>query len=300
MVKSSLSVFGVGLVAAGLCLGSAAKASNEIAPIVGGSNVDPSNVIAKRTVGLFFISTEADGSTGNGVCSGSILDDTRILTAAHCVVGYKQGVVVFSTDNLLDLVKKAVGSSVAAVPELRMMTGVKQEPGFPGGEVSGAGEFNDLAVITFAGGLPQGYEPAKFLAKADALQALKKGASVTLAGYGITSAPVQQPAKQAADPTKRPPPANPASPTNPPPASDDDQGVGTLREVTVRAASFSQNSIDLFVLGAKNHDACSGDSGGPSMVSVGGEVYVVGVASRSDCTKTSIYTFVNDEIVSSL
>jgi secreted trypsin-like serine protease len=260
---------------------SAMAADASVMPIVGGTSVPQSSVIAHRVVALFFMTT----TNQQAACSGSILNDSQILTAAHCVANFKQGLVIFSTSNMLALVQSAFKNGLSAVPQARLMTGVKQEPGFPGGEPSGDGEFNDLAVVTFQGGLPAGYEPAKFLDQASALAVLQKGAPVTLAGYGITSPPKQQPGA----------PTQQTFMT-----ADPNQGVGTLREVAVQATNFSAQGIDLFVAGPAHHDACSGDSGGPSMVVVGGETYVVGVASRSDCVQTSIYTFVDTAIVSSI
>jgi secreted trypsin-like serine protease len=154
-----------------------------------------------------------------------------------------------------------------------MMTSAIAQPGYSG-QAGGNAEFNDLAVVTFSGGLSAGYEPAHFLAKADALNALSKNAVVTLAGYGITSAPVATP-----------------NPSNP------DQGSGTLRQVSVNFQSLSSQQIDIYVAGTRGHDACSGDSGGPAMIQLSGETYVVGVASRSDCRSTSIYTLVDRENV---
>lgn len=274
-------------------LGAVAHASeNQVVPIVGGTSVSNAEVIAKRTVGLFFITTKKE----NGVCTGSILDDSHILTAAHCVADYAQGLVVFANDKLLDYVKAAVKGGVSRVPQVRLMVSVKQEPGYSGQE-GGGDEFNDLAVITFQGGLPAGYQPAKFLSQVSAQAFLKQGAKVTLAGYGITQkapqagAPAMRTSMLATAPTPSPKPAQPAPNT---------LGVGTLRQVDVQFAQFSPKLIDLYVQGQPQHDACSGDSGGPSVVNIQGETYVVGVASRSDCVHVSIYTFVNQSVVAGL
>jgi secreted trypsin-like serine protease len=253
-------------------------------PVVGGDLVSTTDVIAKRTVGLFFIDT--DGS--DGLCSGSILDSSHILTAAHCVQNFKQGVVVFSTTNMINLVIAASQQGVSAVPELRLMTGVKAEPGYSG-QQGGGDEFNDLAVVTFMGGLPAGYEPAKFLSKASALSVLQNGAVMKLAGYGITAPP--------------PPPAPAGAPApTPPPAGTPvvDDGSGTLRSVSTQFYEFAPLQIDMYLVGAAGHDICEGDSGGPAMINVGGEMFVVGVLSRGDCSQVAIYTFVNQDTISGL
>ena len=252
-----------------LCLLSAPAfaSENSVLPIIGGTNVSASHVIAKRTVGLFFM--ETDGK--QGLCTGSILDNAHILTAAHCVTNFKAGLVIFSNANMLDQVKQAAQHGVATAPKVRLMSSAVAKPGYDG-QLGGAAEFNDLAIVTFSGGLAAGYEPAKFLSQSDVLNALKENAPIVLAGYGITSPP-----------------------SNTPNQADPNQGSGTLRQVGVKFAGMSAKLVDIFVAGSTGHDACSGDSGGPAMVQVSGETYVIGVASRSDCRTTSIYTLVGQE-----
>ena len=254
-----------------MIMGASAQASqNSAFPIIGGSNVSSSATIAKRTVALFFIETNGN----QGLCTGSILDNSRILTAAHCVSGFKQGLVVFSTANIIDLVSQAAKNGLASVPEVRLMSSAIAQPGYDG-QLGGNAEFNDLAIVTFTGGLAAGYEPAHFMTKSTLMSVMTKNAPVTLAGYGITSAPTNTP--------------NPADP---------DQGSGTLRQVAVGVLGLSPKQIDVYVGGRTGHDACSGDSGGPAMMQANGDWFVIGVASRSDCQTMSIYTLVNQEAVS--
>ncbi len=249
-----------------MAFGVNAHASTEsVTPIIGGTSVAAGTTIAKRTVGLYFI--QKDGR--QGLCTGSLLDDSHVLTAAHCIDGFKQGLVIFSATHMLDIVEKAATKGMAAAPEARLVTSAVAQPGYDG-QAGGDAEFNDVAILTFKGGMVEGYEPAKFLSKTDALNLLKKNVTVTLAGYGITSRPTQSP-----DP------------------SDPDQGSGTLRQVNLKFNSMSPKNLNVFVQGRPGHDACSGDSGGPAMIKVSGETYVIGVASRSDCVQMSIYTLVH-------
>ncbi len=253
------------VLAAVMMVSGVAQASDQVSAIVGGVNVSASQAIAKRTVALFM--WQNSGSVG--LCTGSIMDDSHILTAAHCVSDFKQGVVVFSTNSIIDLVKKAAQQGIKAVPQIRVMTSAVAQPGYSGQE-GGDSEFNDLAIITFQGGLAPGYEPAHFLPKAQVLGAFASKTTITLSGYGIT-----------------------APHSNDPNAGD--QGAGTLRQVQVAFQSLSPNQIDVIVAGQMGHDACSGDSGGPAMIQAKGDVYVIGVASRSDCRVSSIYTLIVKE-----
>ena len=266
-----------------------ANAEIETTPIVGGSVVNQSSVIAKRTVGLYFFINE-NGQTGAAICSGSILDQSHILTAAHCVQNFKAGYVAFSASNIFPVLQAA---GTAAGPSgqfpsgglVQPMTSAVAAPGFPGmSEASGNGaEFLDLAVITFKGGLPPGYEPAHFLSKADAMSAFLTKPAVILSGYGMISAPAEE--KQ-----------------NHPNASGTGfpKGVGILHQVKVQLVGIGPKRIDLAVGGSTGHNACEGDSGGPAMIEYKNETYVVGVDSRGDCRTSSLYTFVNQDNLSAL
>ena len=254
------------LLTAALLLNSSAGASTESVPIVGGNTVSANSAIGRRTVGLFFIQKDNKQS----LCTGSILDSSHILTAAHCIQNLKQAMVLFSP-NMIQVIQNVSANGIAKTPEARVVTNAKEQPGY-NGQAGGDSEFNDLAILTFAGGLVAGYEAAHFLSKADALNVLASHTPVVLAGYGVTTPPSV--AATAADPNK---------------------GSGTLRQVAVSFDSMSPHQIDIFVAGPEGHDACSGDSGGPAMVQVNGETFVIGVASRSDCMATSIYTFVHSK-----
>jgi secreted trypsin-like serine protease len=229
--------------------------------VVGGQSVTSQDAIAQRTVGLVF-----KMSQGIAICSGEIIDSSHILAAAHCITDALGGYVVFGTTDILKMIKQSPSNA-------RRITALKAMPGYPG-KGGGAGEFPDFSIITFSGGLPSGYEPAHFLPESMLQSDLKPSATVTLAGYGITSAPSQDP-------------------------NAGMQGAGTLRKVDVKLAQIGGQSIDMFVQGQMNHIACEGDSGGPAMIAVAGDEYVVGVASRSNCTTNSIYSIVTKEMVAS-
>lgn len=250
------------LLALGLALnfGLQAPALATVLPVVGGKLVKANDPIANQTVALFFFTQDADGHQAQGLCTGSIIDHSRVLTAAHCIEDFKAGFVVFTLNGVIDVVKAVLKNDPEALKVSRRITSVKAEPGYdPNG---GEDEFNDIAVVNFKGDLPQGYQPAKFLSQDNALASIQSGGTITLAGYGITKANSQN-------------------------------GVGTLRKVGRKFLKLTDHQLNVWVTGSNGHDACSGDSGGPAMVTQGGEVYVIGVASRSDCVRESIYTVVS-------
>ncbi len=72
-------------------------------------------------------------------------------------------------------------------------------------------------------------------------------------------------------------------------------GVGILHQVKVHTVGVLPQQIDIDVGGITGHNACEGDSGGPAMISVNGDVFVIGVDSRGDCRTSSLYTLVYQE-----
>ncbi len=264
LFNSSLSLLAV--FATLTTLNPAALAYNGNNGIVGGDSVAVNDPIARQTVGLFFESNTG----GSGICSGSILRAGVILTAAHCIENAKAGAVVFSNDNLIPLVQ-TFGTPQAS-SQVYPMTNVKAFPGFPGESAAdgSTATFEDLALVTYNGPIPQGFQAAQFLSLSQFENSVKSGAPVELAGYGVIN-------NDRADTSLR--------------------GAGTLRKVQVKFMSKSNDNFDIFVGGRAGHITCSGDSGGPAMVTLGGQIYVVGVLSRGDCVSNSIYTLVTSDIL---
>lgn len=253
-VSSSQSLkLRLALVCIGLLSGSPVWASSFFhTEIIGGVKVSPADPIAASTV-MIVGQTTNNGTTGEYICSASIIAQDLIVTAAHCVAEDPANptdpakiFVVFSTH----LPASASDPSVHRISGYLVHSGWSaaiQQP-----------DAHDVAVIRFEGGLPAGYQPAQLLGT----QNLSAGETVTLAGYGISTI-----------------------------RDTDGSTAGTLRQVNVRIAQF-YGQTEVAVDETHGKGSCNGDSGGPAFVSNGGELLLWGVTSRGDpsCATDGIYT----------
>lgn len=129
--------------------------------IVGGAPVRGNDPIAKSIVAL---------KAGGALCTGSIIDDDLIVTAAHCV------------DGAVSKMSVVFGLSASDGKTARVVG--KEVPAEYSGHATGRDQY-DIALIRFEGPLPSGYRKAKLLS---AGAELSNGDRVVLAGYGITDA----------------------------------------------------------------------------------------------------------------
>jgi secreted trypsin-like serine protease len=145
--------------------------------IVGGDSVSAQDPIAASTVAIYFKTgdTNAAGQAMGALCTGSIQDNSHIITAAHCVTDMKGGVVIFS---------RTILTKDPAV--IRQITGSNFNLDYP---LVPALDHNDIGIVTFAGGLPAGYHPVPVLDPAVSGQYLHDGQQITVAGYGTTGNP---------------------------------------------------------------------------------------------------------------
>jgi secreted trypsin-like serine protease len=207
-------------------------------PIVGGVVEAPGSAIARRTV--MFTTASGDGTHG---CTATVLDDSHALTAAHCLIG---------ASDVPDLVI-VFANRFSASATTRPVTAT---------HAYAEGIEHDIAVVTFAGGLPGGYVPVKL---PDHLE-LAPGAAVIEAGYGKAS------------------------------GDSDGSDRGILRSVqsALQSVDTAQHRL---LIGTDGHTVCNGDSGGPDFVTVGGELVQIGVHSTGDCatggTSTDVRAYVD-------
>jgi secreted trypsin-like serine protease len=143
--------------------------------IVNGQVVGDGAAITKSIVGLMMLipSGETADSYHVGFCTGSIISDSVVLTAGHCVEEGAKIVLIFSND--------LAHGQVNTIPRarLRIADTAVQNPGW----ISSAHSADDLALLHFTGGLPAGYAPAQMLPVVDVV---KPGDTINVAGYGIT------------------------------------------------------------------------------------------------------------------
>jgi secreted trypsin-like serine protease len=202
------------------------------AAIFGGTVETAGSAVARRTV--LFTTASGDGTHG---CTATVLDGSHALTARHCIFGA-------TVDEGLVLVFATAWSAEATTRPVTAMRSYND--GFD----------DDIAVIAFSGGLPDGYVPVKV---ADAGLHLTAGTPVVLAGYGK--------------------------------ASDDSDGTerGILRSV---ASTFEHDDVAAKRVWSVTSvgGTCSGDSGGPDYATVNGELVQFGVHVSGDCATTAVST----------
>lgn len=212
--------------------------------IIGGVDASGTEDYSKTIASLYNV-------TEGALCTISILSDSIGVTAAHCVDGAAPSSlkIIFGT-NLTGTdrqIRQVVGAQITPIYPVRQNQDTNT---------------GDVGVVRFVGGLPAGYHAATVLSNTSVLQT---GATVTLAGYGISDGVAQT-------------------------------GAGVLRsvQVQIKNAAFSESEILIDQTGGKG--ACHGDSGGPAYINVGGTQMLWGITSRgvndpkNDCSVASAYT----------
>lgn len=219
--------------------------------IVGGMAVADTDPIASSTVQLFNIAQKT-------MCTGSLIANNLILTAAHCTDEVATNLIVIFS------IKSPQSAEELKKMPLRQVTGGKVHANWPRLTKKQASNWGDIAILKFKGSLPMGYRPAKLAAR-NAF--LSDGMDVVLAGYGITSGITRADA------------------------------VG-LNKVSVPLARARYSDTELLMDQRQGRGACHGDSGGPAFINLKGQNVVIGVTSRGaqdpkdTCLGFSVYTSV--------
>lgn len=198
--------------------------------IVGGSVTSDSDPQGRHVV---WLANESSCTS----CSGTLIANNLVLTAAHCVGSSGEGLTL------------AFGVNPASgAYQLRTSDKSLVHPQYQKNNLE---DRNDLAIVHFSGGLPSGYAPAHL---PDSNLPIKTGLQFTALGYGRNSGKKTE-------------------------NSQDHQGSGVLRSVTLEVNSISDDQMQFRVDQSNGQGICAGDSGGPAIVKYMGTNYVIGVAS---------------------
>lgn len=134
--------------------------------IIGGSEVTAESPVASSTVAVL-----AAVGEGLSICTGSLLDNDLVVTAAHCIDP--------SADKLVVSFRRDITGEGLVVP----VKAVVVHPGYAEHANTNV-DNDDIALIRIDTQLPSGFAPAELLEDASALEV---GRQVTLAGFGTTT-----------------------------------------------------------------------------------------------------------------
>lgn len=214
-----------------------------------------------------------------GLCTGTLIEQDIIVTAAHCfmdptirqiLISFVTDIKAVNKDNTLDASDVLINGDYHSVDA---------EKGFAEGDPS-----NDIAIIKLRTPAPSDYKPAK-LPSADFALTVKN--KLILSGYGanvpvlneLVTDPVSGVERIVAIKMK-------------------DSGTGTLRTVTdVTITKVTADNKEIVITEAKGtRGACHGDSGGPAYVKQSdGSLILIGVTSRGtselgNCNESGVFT----------
>lgn len=132
--------------------------------VSGSEQVSIPRALIRSTVGLEVYTENGE----NTICSGTLVSENLVMTAAHCVLGYAGIKIIF-------------GPSFENPREIRWAYQVTHprsaNPYIPAHRM-------DVALVYFHGKTPTGFLPAQML---PSTYTLKEGEEVVVAGYGKTS-----------------------------------------------------------------------------------------------------------------
>jgi secreted trypsin-like serine protease len=223
------------------------------AGVIGGQEVSSDSKVAQSTVFL----VNGDLTKGEvDLCSGTLIDQNLILTAAHCVPENESPAELHV---ILSLNPKATyrQSGAQALRNIDRIIRNKQFAHNPGSH-------NDLALVRLSEPVPCFYRAIALLKHP--IQ-LNSESMIYVSGFGKTT---DYNESQSWDPILRMAQVRPLLQSS---------DVGEITQSTERAVLYFDQS--------QGQGACAGDSGGPTMLSYGNSLYLIGVNSAVEAERDS-------------
>lgn len=237
--------------------------------IVGGSAVRSNDVYGKSTVALYLDMPLREGGTKLiNFCTGTLIADELVLTAAHCFADFAQDLGV-SIERLRPYLRVGFGTKIAkdlqdTSVEFRSLKAISVHKDYQIGSVGTAAEesMEDIALVRLNDRAPASAQTAALPGDESHLE---KGKAITLVGFGLTNGREQTRATR-------------------------------MNRVTVKIDNPRLTAAQFSYSVENRKSACSGDSGGPAYVrNRAGKVFVIGVTSWGDmnCEELGAYTSVS-------
>jgi trypsin len=241
--------------------------------IIGGTEVAEGSTLHKSIVGLY-------NTKEHALCTGSLLENNIVLTAAHCIGANAQDhIVIFAAD--LESVFKSQDRNFLLS---KVRRGVKTvvNPNWGKTHPGGGQAWGDTALIKFQGDVPAGFEPATLLADNSLLA---KGSTITVAGYGVNSDILTE-VNKADYPDFKDREARgeflceqSQDGKTEKCYKEDVSGSGVLRTTELKVMG-NYNDTEILFDQRNGQASCEGDSGGPAYVKTNQGYQLFGVTSR--------------------
>lgn len=243
--------------------------------IIGGIDASTAHPFSRFVVALY-------DKKNRYICTGSLISENVILTAAHCIETEATNITV-----IFDLDFFAYDSNNLKL--LRTANVIKIHPGYKKNNTSDF-DWNDLALVQFTGGLPEGFSPVQILKDSEQL---KRDLTVQIAGFGATRVEFEEIISKKDKKFKQ----DLASGNI---VCYDKQfnqcyavhflGSDRLRFTEAQIEGFTEKEIRMYEAHGKG--TCVGDSGGPLLFQAQDSLKLIGVTSRGSlfCDGPAIYT----------